>query len=301
MRLDLRQRMRSSRIQLDGLLAVDGEVGFVGDDVDDYGYFGVAGEDDGADGEQVGTDGREDHRVDRGHQDGAVGGERVGGGAGGGGDDDAVGAEAGYELAVHLDGELAHAGDGALGEDDVVEGVPLAEELVVAKEAGVHEAADVDDGGAGHPGLEGLVELGEGDFGEEAERAEVDGEDGSGGEGEGAGCGEKGAVAAERDDEHGLVDGQIGALDGLIAEAEVGGAVGLEDGGEAVAGEPVDEFGEDELQLRLLRLGDDSYLGHLEKSVPRGNVRMRWTCMAERAQCPAHLLSGQVELICTTL
>ena len=55
-------------------------------------------------------------------------------------------------------------------------------------------------------------------------------------------------------------------------EAEVGGAVGLKDGGEAVAGEPVEELGEDELELRLLRLGDDGYLGHGEMSVPRGGA-----------------------------
>ena len=83
----------------DCLLAVDGEVDFVGnaDDVDADGGF--AGSDDGADGQQVGTDGSDEHGVDAGHDDGAVGGEVVGGGAGGGGDDDAVGAEGGDELA----------------------------------------------------------------------------------------------------------------------------------------------------------------------------------------------------------
>jgi len=63
--------------------------------------------------------------------------------------------------------------------------------------------------------------------------------------------------------------GHVAALDGLVAEADVGGAIGFEDGGEAVATEPFDEFGEDELQLRLLRLGDDGYLRHREMSVPR--------------------------------
>jgi len=248
--------------EFDGFLAVHGEVGFVRDDVDNYGDFGVAGEDDGADGEEVGADGRKDHGVYRGHEDGTVSGEGIGSGAGGSGDDDTVGPEAGDELAVHLDGELAHAGDGAFGEDDVVEGIPFAEQLVVAEEAGVHEAAGVDNGGAGHPGVEGFVEFSEGDFGEEAEGAEVDGEDGSGGLGEGSSGGEKGSVAAERDDEDGSVGGHVATVDGLVDEAEVGGAVGLEDGGKAVAGEPGDEFGEDGLELWLLRLGDDGYCGH---------------------------------------
>ncbi len=253
--------------KLDGFLAIDSEVGFVGDDVDDDGDLSFAGEDDGADGEEVGADGSEDHGVDGGHEDGAVGGQCVGGGAGGGGDDDAVGAEACDELAVELDGEFAHAGDGTFGEDDVVEGLPLAEEVAVAEELRVHEAANVNDGGAGHPGFKGVVELGEWDLGEETEGAEVDAEDGGIGVGEGAGGGEQGAVSAEGDADDGLVRGHIAALDGLITETDVGGAVGFEDGSKPVVGEPIDELGEDVLQLWLHRLGDDCYLGHRVNSV----------------------------------
>src|ERR1700722_12628286 len=95
-------------LELDCLLAVDCEVDFVGDadDVDADGR--VSGDDDGANGEQVGADGRDQHGVDAGHDDGAVGGEVVGGGAGGGGDDDAVGAEGGDGLLVDVDGEVSH-------------------------------------------------------------------------------------------------------------------------------------------------------------------------------------------------
>ena len=35
-----------------------------------------------------------------------------------------VGAKGGDEFAIDLDGVVGHAGDGALGDDDVVEGVP---------------------------------------------------------------------------------------------------------------------------------------------------------------------------------
>ena len=70
------------------------------------------------------ADGRDQHAVDAGHDDGAVGGEIVGGRTGGCGDDDAVGAEGGDELLVDLDGVVRHAGDGALGDDYVVEGRP---------------------------------------------------------------------------------------------------------------------------------------------------------------------------------
>ena len=122
-------------LEFDCLLAVDGEVDLVGDADDLDADGGVAGDDDGADGEQVRTDGGDHHGVDAGHDDGAVGGEVVGRGAGGGGDDDAVGAEGGDELLVDLDGEVAHAGDGALGDDDVVEGVPLLDGFAVADDA----------------------------------------------------------------------------------------------------------------------------------------------------------------------
>jgi hypothetical protein len=159
-------------------------------------------------------------------------------------------------------GELAHAGDGAFGENDVIEGVPLAEELAVTEQLGMHEAACVDDGGASHPRLERGVELGEGDLCQEAKGAEIDAEDWGIGAGEGTGSGEQGPIAAQGDDHHGVIAVHCGAFDGLIFEADVGGAVGLEDGGEASGAEPGDEFGEDELQLGLLRLGDDGYRRH---------------------------------------
>ena len=110
-----------SQLELDRLLAVYGEVNFVGNAYDFNADSGVAGDDDRADGEQVRTDRGDQHRVDVRHDDGPVGGKVVGRGAGGGGDDDAVGAEGGDGLLVYLDGEVAHAGDGSFGYDDVVE------------------------------------------------------------------------------------------------------------------------------------------------------------------------------------
>ncbi len=187
--------------------------------------------------------------------------EVVGGRAGGGRDDDAVGAHGGDELLVDLDGEVGHAGDGALGDDDVVEGVPAAEHLAVAAQLGVHHVADFDAGAVGAPGFEGGVEVGEGDLGEEAEGAEVDAEDGGGGVGEGAGCGEEGAVAAEDDDEVGAVLGELGALDG-VGVVDVGSALGVEETAIAAVFEPGDEFAQDDGELRLLRLGDDGCLEH---------------------------------------
>jgi hypothetical protein len=241
------------------LLPIYCEVDLVGDAYDLDAYGGVSRDDDGTDGEQVRTDGSDQHGVDTGHDDGAVGGEVVGGGAGGGGDDDAVGAEGGDGLLVDLDGEVAHAGDGAFGDDDVVEGVPLLDDLAVADDGGAHHAADFDLGAVVAPGFEGGVELGEGDLGEEAEGAEVDAEDGGGGAGEGAGCGEEGTVATEDDDEVGLVCWEIDAGDGVGA-FNVGGAVGVEEIVVVASFEPRDEVAKDTGKFRLLRLGDDGGL-----------------------------------------
>jgi hypothetical protein len=250
-----------AELQLDCFLAVDGEVDFVGDADDAHVDRGFAWSDDWANGQQMGADGGDQHGVDAGHYDRAVGSEVVGGRAGGGGDDDAVGAEGGDELLVDVDGEIAHAGDGALGDDDVVEGVPLAEGFAIADVLGAHHAADLDFGAVVAPGLQGGVEVGEGDFGEEAEGAEVHAEDGGGGAGEGAGRGEKGAVATEDDNEVRLVLGQVDAFDG-VGGTDVGGAVGIEQIVIVACFEPRDEIAEDAGDLRLLRLGDDGGLEH---------------------------------------
>ena len=159
-----------AEVEFDGFLAVGGEVDLVGDadDVDADG--GLSGDDDGTDGEQVRTDGVDDDGIDRGHDNGPVGGEVVGSRASGRGDDDAVGAEGGDELLVDFDGEVAHAGDGAFADDDIVEGVPLLEGATFADEGGVHHAADFDIGGVAAPGIERGVEIGERDFRRSEER-----------------------------------------------------------------------------------------------------------------------------------
>ena len=182
--------------EFDSLLAVYGEVGLVGDALDVDADAGVAWDDDGPQGEQVGADGGDHHGVDAGHDDGAVGGQVVSSGAGGGRDDDAVGPEGGDELTVDLYGEVGHAGDGALGDDYVVEGLPVPKGFAVAVEIGVHHGAGFDGGAVVAPGFKGGVEVRERDLGEEAEGAEVDAEDRDGGEGEDARGREEGSVAA---------------------------------------------------------------------------------------------------------
>ena len=75
------------------------------------------------------------HGIDAGYDDKSLVQEKVvGGRAGGSGDDDAVARKGGDELGVaDLDGEgVGHASDGALGDDDVVESLPVLEGFAVA-------------------------------------------------------------------------------------------------------------------------------------------------------------------------
>ena len=134
-------------------------------------------------------------------------------------------------------------------------------DLAVADVLGVHHAADLDLGAVVAPVLEGGVEVGEGNLGEEAEGAEVHAEDGGGGAGEGAGRGQEGAVAAEDDDEVWLVLGQVDAFDG-VGSGEVGRAVGVEEVVVVACFEPRDEIAQDAGDFRLLGLGDDGGLEH---------------------------------------
>lgn len=57
------------------------------------------------------ADRRNDERVDIRNENGAIGGERVGGGTRWCSDNDSVSAEGGCELIVKADTEIAHAGD----------------------------------------------------------------------------------------------------------------------------------------------------------------------------------------------
>jgi hypothetical protein len=249
-----------ANVEFHGLLTIDGEEG-VGDAIHVDGDGGVAGNDDRANGQQMGTEGRNDEGVDRGHDDGAACGQIVGGGAGGSGDDDAVGAHGCNELLVDLDGEVGHTGDGSLGDGDVVEGVPTAQSLTVAAQLGVHHVAHLDACAVGAPCLEGGVEVGERDLGEEAEGSKVDTEDGGRRVCECASGGEKGSVTTEDDDKIGSVPREIGTFDG-VRVVDVGGAIGVEETAITVAFKPGDEFAQDDGELGLLRLRDDGGLEH---------------------------------------
>ena len=74
-------------------------------------------------------------------------------------------------LAVEFDGEVAHAGDVAFGDDDFIEGFECLDGRAVAKHFGVEHDARVEGVAVVAPAFERGVEIGEADFSEEAKRS----------------------------------------------------------------------------------------------------------------------------------
>ena len=142
------------------------------------------------------------------------------------------------------------------------------------------------------PGFESGVDLGEGDFGEEAEGAEIDAEDRGGGAGKGAG-------AASRVPSPPRTMTMLGRWSGMSARSmggcvEVGGTVRIEKVLIAVCFEPRDEVAEDAGKFGLLRLGDDGGLEHgvqckciseweTDLFVSQEFVMKQWVCFIPRS------------------
>ena len=246
---------------VDGLLPVDGEQRLVGNALDADGERGVAAHHDGPQRKQMRTDGRDHQRVHVGGENGAVGGQRVGGGAGGRGDDHAVGAEAGDQLAFKFDGEVAHARDVALGDDGVVERVIGGVRRGAAPQLGAQHGAAVELVAALAPAVQGSVEVGEPHLGEEAEIAEVGAEDGRAGGGKGACGGQERAVAAEHDDQLGLLGGEFLAVDRGRARG-IGPALEIEHRLITAVAQPADQLGQQAGELFLVRLANDGDADH---------------------------------------
>lgn len=217
-------------------LAIDDEGGaatgavLVGGIVVDAGHeqFDGAGaaDDDGAEGERVGGDGRDGKGFDVGGHDGAAGSGVVGGGADGGGDDDTVAGNGGTGLAVDREADADHAEGGSGGDDGVIEaevgdvvGVVLDFDVLAVgatdvdgDEGAVEEGERF--GGFTEEGAGLLAEGGEVKLDEEAEFAEVHAQHGDVETYAAASLVDKGAVATEDDDEI----GPVGIGDGVTGD-----------------------------------------------------------------------------------
>src|SRR6202041_920031 len=122
-----------------------------------------------------------------------------------------IGAEVGYLFAFEFDGELAHAGNVAFRDDYVIEGLKARVDLSVAPQVGVKHGAPVNLVAVLAPAVQCGVEVGETDFGEEAQEAQINAEKGRAGGGEYARHGKQRPVSTENDDQGRGMAGQLQA------------------------------------------------------------------------------------------
>lgn len=196
--------------------------------VGDEAQLGGVGDDDGAEGEVVGSVGGDDEAGAVGGEDGAAAAEGVGCGACGGGYDEAVAGIGGHEVVVdkEVGGE-----EGAVEqtvEGDFVEGKGL-ETLLVGAGDDMEEGAGLDGVEPGEEVVDEAVDVVTSRRGEESEVAEVDAEDGDVAVADEVDGAEEGAVASDGEEE---------------VEMGVGYCVGDFFGLDSVALEDVDELAE---------------------------------------------------------
>src|SRR6185437_14000825 len=134
--------------------------------------------------------------------------------AGRGGDNQAIGPELRHCLAVKLHGEVAHARDLTLRDNDIVQGVVLGMEGAVALEPGAQHGALFDHVTVAAPAFQGGVELRQPHLGKESERAEIHAEQRYARRGKDPADRQQRAVPAQDNHQFGSVLRQVGARDG---------------------------------------------------------------------------------------
>ena len=159
-------------------------------------------------------------------------------------------------MRVDVNVQIDHAGDVGLAEHGVIQGVIRRDHLVAALDFGVQEAAFGDAMLAAEGAFQFGKELVDGDGGEEAEAAEVDGEERDFAAADGSGGGEQGAVAAEHDD-------QVAAFGDFMARHAGGEGVDggflIDAGGDAALSQPFEQLGRQLDGGWGVGLGDDSH------------------------------------------
>jgi hypothetical protein len=155
--------------------------------------------DDGPVGERVRANGRDDEGFDRRVNDRAAGGEGIGSGTGGCGDDETVGAITADKIVVDEELELDHASESALINDGIVQDVLAIEHLAVAQKFDLEHDALAHGRAAGEGLFERGVEFVDGEAGQKAEAAHVDGKNGDATSCGDARGGEERAISAENE------------------------------------------------------------------------------------------------------
>jgi hypothetical protein len=186
-----------------------------------------------------------------------AGGKRIGGRSSGSGDDQAVGAVAADEITVDVEFEFYHAGERTFVDDGVVEDVLLIDGRAIAQELDLEHDAFADGRTAGQGFFESGIEFVDGETGQKAETAHVDGENRDTAR-SGDTCGsEERAVTAEDEKKVGLGSDLVA---GKCAGGSREGAGGffIVDDVQAALGEPFEKSRDDDGEVRTARARDDA-------------------------------------------
>ena len=155
------------------LLSVNGQQRLIRYSLDPYCERGVAPDHNRPQGQQMRADGRDHHRIHVRGEDGTVGSQCICGGTSGGRNDNAVGAEAGNLLALQFHREFAHAGDIALGDYDFIERPECRLLCAIAPQLRVQHDPRIQDVAIVAPAIQGGIEVGEANLGQEAQIAQI--------------------------------------------------------------------------------------------------------------------------------
>ncbi len=177
------------------------------------------------------------------------------------GNDDTIGPEDGGELVIETHAKITHTRDGAFGDDDIVERFVLGEEIALAPQLTVQHGAGIGLEAILAPAFERGVEIGQRNFGQEAEGAEVDAQDRCLGFCEDPRGGKQRAIASQHDHQvrlrgRHLVPRKDAPMVRIVRTDRVENRV------EPVGLHPEQQLGEESGELFLLRFGDDCYIAH---------------------------------------
>jgi hypothetical protein len=214
-------------------------------------------DDDGAIAQCVRANRGDDESLNGGMKNRPAGGKRVGGRAGGSGDDQAVGAVTADEITVDVEFEFDHAGERTFVDDGVVEDVLLVDGRAIAKELDQEHDAFADGRTTGQGFFESRIEFVNGETGEKAEAAHVDGENRDTPRGSDTRGGEKRAVTAEDEKEVGLASDLVAGKP-VSGSGEGAGGFFIVDDAQAVLGKPFEKRRDDDGEIRAARARDDA-------------------------------------------
>ena len=114
------------------LLAIHRQIGLIGNAFNMNTYGRISRHHDGPQRQQMRTDWRHHHGIHVRHHDRPVGGEVVSRRSRRSCNDNSICPELGHKLLVDLDHKVGHASDRSLGDDHIVQRIPLVQHLSIA-------------------------------------------------------------------------------------------------------------------------------------------------------------------------